>query len=82
MTRALHGFLVLTGYYQKFIARYGSVTSPFTILLKRDAFSWMPKDDVAFIVLRKALVTAPLLQPPYFTKHFIIDYNTSDVRLV
>lgn len=82
MTRALRGFLILTGYYRKFIAMYGGVTSPFTTLLKRDAFSWTPEDDVAFIVLRKALVTAPLLQPTNFAKRFIIDCNTSSVRLV
>jgi hypothetical protein len=37
--RALHSFLGLAGYYQKFIQDFGLIMSPVTRLLCRDAFS-------------------------------------------
>jgi hypothetical protein len=59
--RALRGFLSLTGYYRKFIARYGDIARPLTALLKRDAFRWS--------------LTALVLQLPDFDKEFVIECN-------
>ncbi|WVZ76339.1 hypothetical protein U9M48_024322 [Paspalum notatum var. saurae] len=77
MVRALRGFLRLTGYYHKFIARYGSMAHPLTALLKHEAFSWAPAADAAFMALKRALMSAPLLQLPNFGARFVVDCDAS-----
>jgi hypothetical protein len=75
----LRSFLGLTVYYCKFIVGYVEVVAPLMALLKKEAFRWSDVVEEAFLHLKQALMTAPLLQMPDFSKLFIVDCDTSGV---
>ena len=74
--KALRGVLGLIVYYRELISAYGAVASPLTALLK-EAFSWSDDAERAFLDLKQALMSAPLLQLPDFSQWFIVDLDAS-----
>lgn len=80
--RALHGFLGLAGYYQKFVRNFDIIAQPLTELLKKDAiFVWTPAQHQAFTALQSALSSAPVLALPNFQRPFHIDTNASGIGI-
>ncbi|CAN6458177.1 unnamed protein product [Victoria cruziana] len=77
--KRLRGFLGLTGYYRRFIKGYGSIAAPLTQMLRRNAFEWTDKSLEAFTHLKNALVSAPVLTLPNFTKMFVVETDACDV---
>lgn len=80
--KGVSGFL--SRYYRQFIKGYGKIVQPLTQLLKREnqgKFNWMSQAHRAFVNLKQALVTLPILATPGFSKKFIIECDASGTRL-
>ncbi|WVZ89026.1 hypothetical protein U9M48_035485 [Paspalum notatum var. saurae] len=65
ISKEVRGFLVLAGYYWRFIENFSRIAKPMTSLLKKDAeFKWTNAQQAAFDELKKRLTTAPVLILP------------------
>jgi len=75
----LRSFLGLAGYYRRFIRDYSRVALPLTQLTRKDQhFVWLETHQKAFTNLKNALISAPVLLLPDFTRPFVIHTDASD----
>jgi hypothetical protein len=59
------GFLGHAGFYRRFIKDFSKIARPLTNLLAKDVLFEFTEDCMkAFLTLKKALVSAPIIQPP------------------
>jgi len=73
----LQAFLGLIGFYRRLIKGYAAIASPFTTLLYRDKFHWLPKAQQAFDHLKRAMTKAPILVSLDFSSPFVLETNAS-----
>lgn len=71
-------FLGLSGYYRRFIPNFSKIAKPLTDLLKKDRmFTWLPKHEEAFDILKLSLCSEPVLQYPDFSRSFNLTTDAS-----
>ncbi|CAM4714329.1 unnamed protein product [Lepidochelys kempii] len=77
-------FLGVVGYYRQFIPHFATRASPLTDLIKvwgPDMANWTDAAEKAFMDLRTALCSNPVLIAPDFNKEFILQTDASEVGL-
>jgi hypothetical protein len=77
--KGIHSFLGHAGFYRRFVKDFSQITRPLTSLLAKDVpFIFDNECHEAFQILKKALVIAPIIQPPDWKLPFEIMCDASD----
>lgn len=78
----LMSFLGAANFFRRFIRRFSHEALPLTQLLEKDTpYVWGAAQQRAFEALKQALSSAPVLQPPDFSKPFIINTDASELAV-
>ena len=75
--QGLEGFFGFNWVYRKVIKNYGQIAAPLTALLRKNAFVWSTKAELAFHQLKVAVSQPPILALPDFNQPFIIECDAS-----
>jgi hypothetical protein len=77
--KELRSFLGMAGYYRKFVNHFGAIAKPLINLLKKGVqYVWTSEHSASFQALQQALMIAPVLALPYFSKTFVIETDAFD----
>ncbi|KAJ9535799.1 hypothetical protein OSB04_un001046 [Centaurea solstitialis] len=77
--KGIRSFLGHAGFYRRFIKDFSKISKPLCLLLQQDhAFDFNEECKTAFNILKKALVTAPVVVTPDWTKPFEVMCDASD----
>ena len=77
--KGIRSFLGHAGFYRRFIKDFSKISRPLTNILQKDVPFVFDDDCVeSFEILKKALITAPIVQPPDWNLPFEIMCDASD----
>jgi len=80
--KGVRSFLGHAGFYMRFIKDLSHIAKPLTNLLAKDTpFNFDEDCLLAFYTLKKALVTAPIIQPPNWSLPLEIMCDASDYAI-
>ena len=72
-------FLGLVGYYKKFTKEFAMIAKQLTLLTCHKAkFEWTPVHHTAFMMLKEAIIQAPILCYPDPTKRYMVCMDALD----
>lgn len=78
-------FMGLCSWYRRFIPNFSSLVSPMNDLLKgrkkKQEVLWDDRAEKAFTAVKEALIAAPVLSPPDFSRPFTVQCDASDTGL-
>ena len=81
--KGIHSFLGHVGFYRRFIKDFSQISRPLTDLLAKDVpFEFIDEYLKAFHTLKKALISAPIVQPPDWSLPFEIMCDAVTTLLV
>jgi len=80
--RTLRRFIGMAGFYARFIPDFSKRAAVLHALKKKGAkFVWTQEHQTAFNSLKQALMEAPVLQVPDFSKEFVLVMDASDLAV-
>ena len=80
--RDVQSFLGFANFYRRFIKGFSSIVQPLVALTRKDRpFTWTSAEQTAFVSLKSAFMTAPVLLHPNPTKPFIVETDASDFAI-
>jgi len=79
---SVRSFLGAAGFYRRFIPNFSEIAAPLTDLTKDNyKFEWTHRQHAAFVTLKEALSTAPVLRLPDFNLTFIVVTDASMIAV-
>ena len=77
--KQVHAFLGLVGYYRIFIKDFAKMAKPLTLLIHHKAkFEWTPTHGTALMMLKEAVILAPILCYPDPARRYIVYTDAMD----
>ncbi len=78
----VQAFLGLANFYRRFVPMFSRLAHPLTSLLKKKVdFLWVKPQEEAFLALKSALTSDPVLAQPDLLKPFVVETDASDFAI-